>query len=196
MRFWQFLGGVFLFGMGDFSRTFLILMAARALGEEGHSVPGTLSWAVVLYATHNLVSAVASYAIGHVADRSNKLRLLVAGYALGVLTNALLAFYGGSLAGIIGATVMSGIYIAAEETLEKAAAAEFLPRELRSLGFGILASTNAVGDMASSLAVGFLLQAGRPEVAFGTAAACSALGVIWLAWLAWSRAVKQDPRPV
>jgi MFS family permease len=166
-------------------------MAARALGEEGHSVPGTLSWAIVLYALHNLVSAVASYAIGHSADRTNKLRLLVAGYALGVVTNALLAFFVGSLVGIVVAMLLSGIYIAAEETLEKATAAEFLPRELRSLGFGILASTNAVGDMASSLAVGFLLQAGRPELAFGAAAACSSLGVLWLAWLARSRATGQ-----
>ena len=187
VRFWQFLGGVFLFGLGDFSRTFLILMAARALGEEGHSVPGTLSGAVLLYALHNYVSTVASYAIGHGADRTNKLRLLVAGYALGVITNVLLAFFAGSLAGIIAATFLSGIYIAAEETLEKATAAEFLPRELRSLGFGILASTNAVGDMVSSLTVGFLLQAGRPELAFGSAAACGLAGVLWLTLLARSR---------
>jgi MFS family permease len=185
VRFWQFLGGVFLFGMGDFSRTFLILLAARALGEEDRPASGTLSLAVLLYALHNFVSAAAAYAIGHRADRSAKLPLLVAGYALGVITNLLLALLGGSLAGIIGAVVLSGVYIAAEETLEKATAAEFLPRELRSLGFGVLASANAVGDMLSSLGVGFLLQAGRPELAFGGAAAFGLAGVVWLTWLSW-----------
>jgi MFS family permease len=186
-RFWRFLVGVFFFGMGDFSRTFLVLLAARALGEEGRSAGGTLSVAVVLYALHNLVSAGAAYAIGHVADRTDKVRLLVTGYALGVATNVLLALTYGSLAGLIGAVVLSGVYIAAEETLEKAAAAEYLPREVRSLGFGVLAGTNAIGDMASSFAVGFLLQAGRPEVAFGTAAAFGAVAVAWLARLAWQR---------
>jgi MFS family permease len=104
-QFWQFLAGVFLFGMGDFSRAFLILLAARALGEEGQPVGGTLSLAVLLYALHNLVSAAAAYAIGERADRSDKLRLLVLGYALGVATNVLLALFAGNLAGIVAAVV-------------------------------------------------------------------------------------------
>jgi MFS family permease len=183
VRFWRFPGGVFLFGMGDFSRTFLIFLAARLLGEEGHSGGGMISIAVLLYAVHNLVSAAAAYLIGEFADRNDKLRLLVAGYAIGAATNVLLAVFGGSLAGLIGAVILSGIYIAAEETLEKAVAAEFLQRELRSLGFGILASANAVGDMASSLAVGFLLQMAKPELAFGVVAGFSIAGVLWLTWL-------------
>ncbi|OGL15973.1 MAG: hypothetical protein A3K12_15980 [Candidatus Rokubacteria bacterium RIFCSPLOWO2_12_FULL_71_19] len=77
------------------------------------------------------------------------------------------------------AFLLSGVYIAVEETLEKAAAAELLPAELRSLGFGLLASANAVGDMVSSLYVGALLQAGRPGRAFGIAAGVGLLGVIW-----------------
>lgn len=49
-----------------------------------------------------------------------------------------------------------------EETLEKAVAAEMLLRELRCLGFGLLACAHAVGDMASSLYVGYFLEAGHP----------------------------------
>ena len=49
-----------------------------------------------------------------------------------------------------------------EETLEKAVAAEMLLRELHSLGFGLLACAHAVGDMASSLYVGYFLEAGHP----------------------------------
>jgi MFS family permease len=178
--FWVFLVGVTLFGLGDFSRTFLILLAARALGEEGGHGMGTLSVPVLLFALHNLVSAVAAYAIGHWADRVSKRRLLTAGYALGVVTNLLLALLSGSLTWLVVAVVLSGIYLAAEETLEKATAAELLPRELRSLGFGVLASANAVGDMASSLYVGLLLQAGQPGLGFGLAAAVSGAGVAWL----------------
>src|SRR5262249_31208568 len=99
-------------------------------------------------------------------------------------TNVILALSSGWLVGIVIAMLLSAVYIAAEQTLEKATAATLLPRELRSLGFGILAGTNAIGDMASSLAVGFLLQAGRPEWAFGSAAAFGMAGVVWLAWLA------------
>lgn len=178
--FWLFLIGVFLFGLGDFSRTFLVWLAAKAMGEDGNPVTGTLSLAVLLYMMHNLVSAVAAYPIGMLGDRRAKLPVLLIGYALGVLTNGLLALWGGNLTWLIVAIVLSGVYIAVEETLEKAVAAELLPREQRSLGFGILACANAVGDMVSSLYVGLLLEAGYAMWAFGIASGVGVLAVIWL----------------
>lgn len=180
--FWFFLVGVGLFGLGDFSRTFLIWLAARGLGEDAGHTAGTVSVAVLLYTMHNLVSAAAAFPIGRAGDRHSKLAVLLAGYAVGVGTNLLLAVLGGSLSWLVVAIVLSGIYIAAEETLEKAAAAEFLPRELRSLGFGILACVNAVGDIISSLYVGLLLEAGWSGLAFGLAAGFGLVGTVWLLW--------------
>src|SRR5207302_8194027 len=54
--FWLFLVGVLLFGLGDFSRTFLIWLAAKGLGEDGSHAAGAVSVAVLLYTLHNLVS--------------------------------------------------------------------------------------------------------------------------------------------
>jgi MFS family permease len=179
-KFWLLLAGVLLFGLGDFSRTFLILIAARSLGGEDAPAGGTLSLPVLLYAGHNLVSALAAYPIGRWADRRSKVRVLIGGYVLGVATNVLLAFRSGEVAWVVAVIAMSGVYIAVEEVVEKASAAEFLPREVRSLGLGILACANALGDMASSLTVGFLLQRNLPLLAFGIPAACGALGVLWL----------------
>jgi MFS family permease len=182
--FYLFLVGVFFFGLGDFSRTFLIWLAAQSLGEETSRTAGAISIAVLLYSLHNLVSALAAYPVGHLGDRRPKLPVLVAGYALGVGTNLLLAILGGSLTWVVVAIVLSGIYIAVEETLEKAATADLLPRELRSLGFGILACVNAIGDMASSFYVGFLLEAGNYHLGFGIAALLGGVGVAWMLWLA------------
>jgi MFS family permease len=179
-RFKRFLPGVLLFGLGDFSRTFLILLASRALGEDGKSSTGTISIAVLLYVMHNGISALAAYPIGRLADRMSKLDLLIGGYALGVATNLLLAFTSSSVAWLVIAIVLSGIYIAVEETVEKAAAAEMLPREQKSLGFGVLAAANAVGDMLSSVGVGLLLDAGRTLFAFGLPAAAGAFGTAWM----------------
>jgi MFS family permease len=182
--FWPFLAGILLFGLGDFSRTFLVLLASRSIGESAGSVTsGAVSIAVLLYAMHNLISAAAAYPVGHLADRTSKPRVLIAGYGLGVVTNLLLALLGGSLAWLIVAIIFSAVYIAVEETLEKAVLAGWLPRERRSLGLGYLACFNAVGDMVSSLYVGWLLQAGRPGLAFGLAAAAGGLGVLWLSLL-------------
>ena len=175
--FWLFVAGVLLFGLGDFSRTFLIYLAAQGLGE--HAVGG-LSVAVLLYTLHNSVSAIAAYPAGHLGDRYAKLGMLCGGYGLGVLTNVLLAVFVGSLVWLVVVIVLSGCYIAIEETLEKAVAAEYLPRELRSVGFGILACANALGDMGSSVYVGVLLSAGHPHVAFAAPAVVGLLGVVWM----------------
>jgi len=139
--------------------------------------------AVRLYTPHNFVSAGAAFPIGHLGDRRSELGVLLVGYCLGVGTSILLAAFGGSLSWLVVAILLSGVHIAAEETLEKAAAAKFLPRDLRSLGFGILACVNAVGDMVSSLCVEFLLEPGRTQLAFGLAAVVGALGTLWLAWI-------------
>ncbi len=178
--FWIFGIGVFLFGLGDFSRTFLIWIAAQQFGGPVTAEAGTVSAAVLLYTFHNLVSAGVAYPIGHIGDRSSKIHILLWGYALGVGTNLLLALMGNSIVWLLGIVVLSGTYIAIEETLEKAVAAELLPRELRSLGFGFLACANAVGDMASSLYVGYLLEAHHAGWAFGIAASVGLAGVLWL----------------
>lgn len=176
--FWLFVAGVLLFGLGDFSRTFLIVLAARALGEA--NVTGVLSTAVLLYAGHNFVSALAAYPAGKLGDATSKPRVLVAGYALGVVTNVTLALAGASLPWLVAAIAMSGIYIAIEETLEKAVVAQVLPREQRSLGLGVLASANALGDLGSSLTVGLLLAANHDTLAFLVPAIVGGLGVVWM----------------
>jgi MFS family permease len=180
--FWIFLVGVSLFGIGDFSRTFLIWLVVKALGGTS-SHGSTVSIAVLLYAIHNLVSAAAAYPIGRLGDRTLKIGLLAAGYCVGVGTNIVLAFVGSSLRWLVFVIVLSGVYIATEETLEKAVVAELLPRELRSLGFGVLAFANALGDMTASLYVGFLLQCSQAHRAFTIAAVVGTAGSASLLFL-------------
>lgn len=177
--YWLFVGGVLLFGLGDFSRTFLIFLAASVLGEHGGTT-GLLSTAVILYAGHNFISGLAAYPAGKLADAGSKSKVLIGGYALGVVTNLMLAFVGGSIAMLVVAIGLSGIYIAVEETLEKAVVAELLPRNRRSLGLGILASANALGDLGSSVFVGVMLAKGHTTAAFAVPACVGALGVFWM----------------
>ncbi|MEJ7598840.1 MAG: MFS transporter [Kofleriaceae bacterium] len=178
-HFWLFVSGVLVFGLGDFSRTFLIFLAATVLGEHG-GASGVLSTAVLLYAGHNFVSALAAYPAGKLGDARSKSKVLVGGYALGVVTNLTLALSGASVPLLVIAIAMSGVYIAIEETLEKAVVAEMLPRERRSLGLGILASANALGDLGSSVFVGAMLATGHRTAAFAVPACLGALGVIWM----------------
>lgn len=192
-KFWWFLGGVTIFGLGDFSRTFLIFLAARTFGGPEQFVGG-MTVAVLLYALHNLVSALAAYPSGHLGDKIPKGFVLAFGYALGVGTNVLFALKGQSTYILPVIFIFSGIYIAIQETIEKAAVAEMLPRESRSFGFGVLACANAVGDMVASLFLGVMLARGSDVSAFLILSVVGAIGTIWIAYRAYLSHVKRiDP---
>jgi hypothetical protein len=63
--YWPLVGAVLVFGLGDFSRSFLILAVAKAspAADGGHALLFGLP--VLLYALHNGVSAVATFPSGN-----------------------------------------------------------------------------------------------------------------------------------
>lgn len=178
-RYWAFLGAVLLFGMGDFSRTFLIFEAAGRLPAS--ATPTLLSVPVLLYVGHNLASGLATVPAGVLADRWSYGRTLLLGYGLGCAFNLGFAFLPGGILWLVPLFALSGVYIAIEETVEKATAARMIPEAARSYALGMLATANAVGDLVSSLVTGLLLDRLGRAWAYGTAGAFSAAGFLALA---------------
>jgi len=176
--YWLFLGGVLLFGLGDFSRTFLILEAARRLPPGGGLL---LSVPVLLYVFHNAVSGLATYPAGHLTDRVSPGLTLLLGYGLGVLFNLGMAFLPGTVAILLPLFLLSGVYIAIEETVEKATAARMIGEEARTYALGLLATANALGDLVSSVLTGWLLDHMGRAFAYGAAAAFTGAGFLAMA---------------
>ena len=87
-------------------------LAAAAFGETGATTTGAVSMAVLRYASHNVVSALAANPAGHVGDRRSTLRVLVLGYGLGVITNVAQAFSFHASWLLVIAIFLSGVYIA------------------------------------------------------------------------------------
>jgi hypothetical protein len=63
------------------------------------------------------------------------------------------------------------------ETLESATAATSLPKAQRGIGFGVLATVNGLGDLASSALVG-VLWAISPATSMTLVAATSLIGSV------------------
>jgi len=178
-RFRAFLGAVLVFGIADFSHTLLIAFAIVGLTPSLGFTVATVAGAG-LYLIRNIVYAAACYPFGSLGDRVGRRPMLVLGYAIAVVT-----FIGFMVApaGLLSYAVlfgMCGLFIAAEDTLEGALAGEMVEEESRALGFGALATMNGVGDLVSSVMIGFIWTFIGYSAGFAIAAAIGAAGTVLL----------------
>ncbi|MGB7788200.1 MFS transporter [Methanoregula sp.] len=180
-QFRSFLSAVLVFGIADFSQTLLIAFAIVSLTPSLGFTAATATGAG-LYVIRNIAYAGASYPLGLLGDRIGRRPVLVFGYALAVAS-----FIGFVIApvnvvayGILFA--LCGIFIAAEDTLESALAGEMVDVEARALGFGALATVNGVGDLVSSVMIGFIWTFIGYSAGFIVAAVIAAAGTLLLIW--------------
>jgi MFS family permease len=175
--FWHFLAGVFAHGIGDFAPTLLILRANQILAPRvGLGRAAAIS--VGLYTFHNLIDAAASYPVGAIGDRIGKRQLLALGYATGVISYVGFIFEPRTIPVLVILFGLAGIHDAFQQSIEKSLAAELLPSSMRGSGFGVLAASNGVGDLVSSVTVGALWSAVNPAAGFVYAAVFAATGAV------------------
>ena len=172
--FKQFLAGVAVAGLGDHSRTFLILWATQAWTPT-HGAAHAASLAMAFYVGFNIVYTASCSVAGWLADRFPKKNVLAAGYALAIIPAAALLIPGDSYTKFAVAFGVSGIYMGFWETVENTTAATLLPADARGTGFGILSTVNGIGDVISSIAVGFLWVV-SPALAMGFVIAATVIG--------------------
>jgi MFS family permease len=176
-KYWRFLAGVFAHGIGDFAPTLLILRASQILGPR-LGVGRAAAVSVALYTFHNIVDAAASYPAGTIGDRIGKRGLLSLGYLIGVATYAGFIFERPTIPVLVSLFGLAGMHDAFQQSLEKSAAAELIPQDVRGTGFGVLAATNGVGDLVSSVVVGALWSAVSPTAGFLYAGIFSLVGAV------------------
>ena len=181
--FRAYLVAVALFGAGDFAHSMLILRAVQLLAPE-HGAARAATLAVALYTVHNIFYAAVSYPAGALGDRvsasGGRRKLLAGGYLLaGVMCAGFILAPKTTTPNLIelsGLFVLGGLYVGIQDTLEKAVAAELLPVQIRATGYGVLATVNGVGDLVSSMAVGFLWSAVSASAGFVYAGALMTAG--------------------
>jgi MFS family permease len=171
----KFLIAVGIFGAGDFAPTLLILLATQKLTPT-LGAPMAASIAVGFYVLRNIYYAGFAYVAGGLADRFNKQYVLAAGYALAALMALLIVAAPMTIVLLGFIFVLSGMYVAIEETLEDSFCAELVGEEQHGMAFGVLATVNGIGDFLSSIIVGVLWTAKGTSVAFGYSAVLFALG--------------------
>lgn len=181
--FKRFLVGAGIFGLGDFAPTLLILAATQLLTPE-FGLTRAAQLGGMMYVVRNMTYALASFPIGALSDRMSRVLLLAFGYLLAVLTIGAFALTfvmnWASVPYLFFLFALAGVFIAAEDTLESAITADFIPTETRGVGMGVLGTVNGIGDFGASVLVGFLWTAVSPAAAFGVSALLMLCGALVL----------------
>ncbi len=181
LRFKEFLVAVLVFGIADFSHTLLIAFAIVMLTPSLGFMPATAAGAG-LYLLRNIVYAAASYPFGALGDRVGRRPMLILGYTIAVLTFIGFILAPANLFAYALLFGMCGLFISAEDTLEGALAGEMVDEEARGLGFGALATMNGIGDLVSSVMIGFIWMFVGYSAGFAVAAVIAAAGTLLLFW--------------
>ena len=182
-RFKKFLGAVGLFGLGDFADTFYILYAVSVLAPQT-GAPEAAAVSVAFYTLHNVFYAAWSYLGGWIADYTNKRMLLVAGYAAALLAALCMVIGVQGYVGLAIMFVLGGSGVGLYEAVEDAVAAELLPPAIRGSGFGMLAVVTGLGDLLSSLIVGWLWAGFGLRIGFAYAIVLMIAGTVFMLSLA------------
>ena len=169
--YWKYLMVIALFGIGNSSNSFLILMVKG----EGLSLIDT----VLVYALFNLVAALISYPAGSLSDRFGRKPILLISFVIFLvsyigfastsrilLVSVLFVFYG----------LFQGIF----RSVGKTFAADFVPENLRASSIGWYSTVVGLSGLVANIIAGQLWDQISHAAVFIYGAVFSCIGIIFL----------------
>jgi MFS family permease len=177
------LAGFAAFEVGNVAATLLVLRATDLL-RPGYGLDAATQLAIGLYVVYNVAATATSFPAGSISDRLGRRGpLLVTAVGVAAFLGAYLVFaVSGPVPALLGvAFALAGVGIGCAETAEHSAVAAFAPPELRGSAFGLLATVQALGNVAASAVAGLLYTVASPAVAFAYLTAWMLLALVLLA---------------
>jgi MFS family permease len=182
--------GFTAFEVGNVAATLLILRATDLL-TPGHGAAAATQIAIALYVVYNVAATITSFPAGGFSDklgRRGPLLVTAVGVAAFLPAYGLFAISSPVVLLLGVAFAMAGVGIGCAETAENAAVAAFAPAEIRGSAFGLLATVQAIGNVAASAVAGLLYTVASPTAAFTYLAVWMVIALTMLAWVATSSA--------
>jgi MFS family permease len=164
----------FLFGLARFSEAFLILKGMEVGLSEAMS-PLTL-------ALFNLAYVALAYPAGALSDRMSPRSILMAGIAVLVAGNLVLA-RSDSYAGLVLGVALWGAHMALTQGIFSRMIADSAPEDLRATSFGAFWFVSGIAALLASLGAGWLWDRDGSSATFITSAAVAAAALAMLSLL-------------
>jgi len=146
-----------IFTLARFSEAFLVLRA-QSLGLPVMLIP-------VVLVIMSLVYALSAYPVGILADRMNKITLLMLGLVLLAAADIVLSFAQG-MAGLAMGVVLWGLHMGFTQGLLAALIADTAPPELRGTAFGMFNLVTGIALLLASILAGALWDGVGPQGTF------------------------------
>ena len=171
--YWWVVGVGAVFTLARFSEAFLVLRAEQ--------VGIALALVPLGMVAMNAVCSVTAYPFGKLSDRVSHRRLLLAGLAVLVLADVVLAastHWTGLLLGV----ALWGVHMGMTQGLLAAMVADTAPADLRGTAYGFFNLMSGLAMLAASVVAGLLWQYWGPAWTFGAGAMFSAVAMAALLW--------------
>ncbi|GIU71356.1 MAG: MFS transporter [Candidatus Nitrosocaldaceae archaeon] len=146
-RFLLLLSIITIFSLGAFNFSF-ILLSAISLGLEDAIIP-------ILYAIINLAHVLISYPSGVLSDRIGRLKVLIIGFSLFLITS-ILGFLFFKIEIVILMAIVYGSYIGIMETVQRAVVADYSEEEVRGTAYGIYYLFIGISYLIANIVFGVL----------------------------------------
>ena len=147
----------FLFGLARFSEGFLIL--------KGIEVGLSAAWSPLTLAVFSLAYVTLAYPAGALSDRMRPRTILLAGIALLIAGNFVLA-YSATLTGVIVGVTLWGAHMALTQGIFARMIADSAPENLRATSFGAFWFVTGIASLLASLAAGLLWDRDGSQATF------------------------------
>jgi MFS family permease len=161
----RLMAAVAAFEVGNVAATLLILRATELLTPE-HGETAATRIALLLYVLYNVAATLSSVPAGRAADRRGPLLVLAVGVVAFAVAYLAFALPIVAVAALAVPFTLAGVGIGAVETAQHSAVATRAPDDLRGSAFGLLATIQAVGNLAASAVAGLLWTVFSPATAF------------------------------
>lgn len=177
-EFKNFLLVMLLFGIANFSKTFLVLRAAQAFGHQSDMIVAS-GFAIGVYIFFNIVRAITEMSLSFFSRLLTKKWWLLVGFATFIAACLLLVIAGNAY--LIWALVIlcSGLSAGILSVMQRAYAADHLPEHVRATGYAMLAMVSNISGLISSIVVGVLWAYVGAPLAFLYSAALASLALIF-----------------
>jgi MFS family permease len=165
----------FLFTLARFSEGFLIL--------RGFDAGLSATWSPLVLVLFNLAFLALAYPAGSLSDRMSPKAILMAGMALLIAADLVLAYLPLGLAGLAIGVALWGAHMALTQGIFARLIADVAPPHLRATSFGAFYFVGGIGTLFASLGAGLLWDRQGPDATFIAGAAVAAVAMAMLSLL-------------